>query len=257
MIISERGRPSEAAASRSVSGTSSQHVLGGAHHDRDDDDGERHRAGPAGEVAHRRDHDLVDEQADDDRRRAQQDVVDEAHHRRQACRSGRIRPDRCRRECRSACRSGRRGRSCTRLPMIGLSRPPAAPGGGVISVKTRKREAAEALVEQRAEDQRQPAEAERGRGERQRHGDDVAAAAAGVERVASVIASPDPPLDAHQHVAGGGEHDEGDDEQDEAERDQRRGVDVADRFGEFVGDGRGDRRAGRQDRSRRSGARCR
>ena len=56
-----------------------QHVLGGAHHDRDHDDRERHRAGPAREVAHRRDHDLVDEQADDDRGRAQQDVVDEAH----------------------------------------------------------------------------------------------------------------------------------------------------------------------------------
>ena len=81
MIISERGRPIEAAASRSVSGTERQHVLGGAHHHRDDDHRERHRAGPAGEMAHRRDHDLVDEQADDDRRRAQQDVVDEAHHR--------------------------------------------------------------------------------------------------------------------------------------------------------------------------------
>ena len=35
----------------------------------------------------------------------------------------------------------------------------------------------------------------------------------------------------------------------QAERDQRRGVEVADRFGEFVGDGRGDGRAGRQDRA--------
>ena len=41
---------------------------------------QRDRAGPAGEMPHRRDHDLVDEQADHDRRRAEQDVVDEAHH---------------------------------------------------------------------------------------------------------------------------------------------------------------------------------
>ena len=31
------------------------------------------------------------------------------------------------------------------------------------------------------------------------------------------------------------------DEEDEAKRDQRRGVEIAHRLGEFVGDGRGDR----------------
>ena len=62
-------------------GHQQQHVLGGAHDHRNDDHGQRHRAGPAGEMAHRLDHDLVDEQADDDRRRAEQDVVDEAHDR--------------------------------------------------------------------------------------------------------------------------------------------------------------------------------
>jgi hypothetical protein len=35
------------------------------------------------------------------------------------------------------------------------------------------------------------------------------------------MASPDPPLDAHQHVARRRQHDEGDDEQDQSERDQR------------------------------------
>ena len=78
-IMQARGRPIEAAASRSVFGHQQQHVLGGAHHDRDDDHGQRDRAGAAGEMAHRRDHHLVDEQADHDRRRAEQDVVDEAH----------------------------------------------------------------------------------------------------------------------------------------------------------------------------------
>ena len=44
-----------------------------------DDHGQRHGAGPAGEVAHAaRTMSFVDEQADDDRGRAEQDVVDEA-----------------------------------------------------------------------------------------------------------------------------------------------------------------------------------
>ena len=49
----------------------------------------------------------------------------------------------------------------------------------------REREAAEALPEQRAQDQHQPAEAEQRGGERQAHHDGVAAAAGGVERVAA------------------------------------------------------------------------
>ena len=56
-----------------------QHVLGGAHDDRDDDDRQRHRPGPGREMAHVDDHHLIDEEPDDDRRRAQQDVVDKAH----------------------------------------------------------------------------------------------------------------------------------------------------------------------------------
>ena len=41
----ERGRPSAAAASRKAVGHEQQHVLGGAHHDRNDDHGQRHGAG--------------------------------------------------------------------------------------------------------------------------------------------------------------------------------------------------------------------
>jgi hypothetical protein len=56
-----------------------QHVLGCAHDYRNDDQRQGQSAGIAGEMAERRDHDLVDEQAYYDRWRAQQDVVDEAH----------------------------------------------------------------------------------------------------------------------------------------------------------------------------------
>ena len=44
-----------------------------------DDNGERQRAGDAGEMAHPHDDNLVHEQSDDDRWRAQQNIVDEAH----------------------------------------------------------------------------------------------------------------------------------------------------------------------------------
>ena len=46
-----------------------------------------------------------------------------------------------------------------RLPTIGFSRPPALPGGGVISREDGGAEAAEALPEQRAEDEREHGEA--------------------------------------------------------------------------------------------------
>src|SRR5262249_28976776 len=75
VIISARGRPMEAAASRSVSGTSismSSVVRTTT--------GTTMTASATGEMAHRGNQYLVDEQADDDRGRTQQDVVDEAHH---------------------------------------------------------------------------------------------------------------------------------------------------------------------------------
>ena len=57
-----------------------QHLVGGAHDHRQDDEGERDRAGERREVAAGLHHDEgVDEQAEHDRRRRQQDVVDEAH----------------------------------------------------------------------------------------------------------------------------------------------------------------------------------
>src|SRR5271170_1989880 len=60
------------------------------------------------------------------------------------------------------------------------------------------------------------------------------------------MTSPDPTLDPHQHVTRYGKHNECNDEQNEAERDQRGGVEIADRFGELIGDGGGDGGAGRE-----------
>src|SRR5258708_1396155 len=64
------------------------------------------------------------------------------------------------------------------------------------------------------------------------------------------MALADPPLDAQQHVARHGEHDEGDAEQDKTEGDQCRGVEVIYRLGELVGDGRRYGGAGREYRRR-------
>src|SRR5215472_10033099 len=64
------------------------------------------------------------------------------------------------------------------------------------------------------------------------------------------MASSDPALDAQQHVACYRQHDEGDDEEDQAQRDQRGGIEVTDRFGEFVGDGGRNGGARRQQRGR-------
>ena len=119
----------------------------------------------------------------------------------------------------------------------------------------RERQAAEALPQQRAENQHQPAQAEDRCGERQRRRDDVACGG-GRNSVRpgfiSGMASPDPAFDAHQHVTRDGKHDEGNDEQDQTERDQRGGVEIADRLGELVGDRGGDGGAGRQHRGRDS-----
>src|SRR5215471_7705479 len=64
------------------------------------------------------------------------------------------------------------------------------------------------------------------------------------------MASSDPALDTQQHVACYRKHDEGDDEEDQPQRDQRRGIEVTDRFGEFVGDGGRNGGARRQQRGR-------
>src|ERR1700722_4995034 len=133
-----------------------------------------------------------------------------------------------------------------RLPTIGLSRPPAAPGGGVISVKTatdRPLKPFHNSAPRISTSQPSPTA--------------VAANAStfattslrrrpewGEAEVWSGMVSPDPAFDAQQQVSRDSQDDKGNDEQDQAERDQRRGIQVADRFGEFVGDGGGDGGAG-------------
>ena len=47
----------------------------------------------------------------------------------------------------------------------------------------------------------------------------------------------EPALDPHEQKPCGGQNDEGDEEENEAERDQRRGVEVPGRLRELVGDG--------------------
>ena len=100
-----------------------------------------------------------------------------------------------------------------RLPTIGLSRPPSAPGGGVISVKTAS-ESPENPCQTSSPRiaTSQPSPSSVAPIAKDRPHDAVAAAARGVEGV--LMASPDPALDARQHVARGCQHDEGDDEQD-------------------------------------------
>src|SRR6516225_11065308 len=134
-----------------------------------------------------------------------------------------------------------------RLPAIGLSSPPAEPGGGVISVNTAN------------ESPLNPCQSRAPRISTSHPSPNSVAAS---ERAMAIwlrrrraeyrrfMALSDPALDLQQHEAGGSQHNEGDDKQNEAERNQRGGVEVADRLGELVGDGRGDRRPRRQERSR-------
>src|SRR3569833_389539 len=125
-----------------------------------------------------------------------------------------------------------------RLPMIGLSRPPAEPGGGVICVNTARDRPLKPSHKSTARISASQARPKI-----------VAANARLLARTLrrrrasySAMSGPHPRIEPHQHQPGEGEHDEGDDEQDKAEGDQRRGIDVTDRFGEFVGDGGRDRR---------------
>src|SRR4029077_14514126 len=164
----------------------------------------------------------------------------------------------------------------TRLPMIGLSKPPSAPGGGVISVKTlsdRPLKPSYSSTPRISTSQPRPKSVA--------PSDRPIAMPLRLRRALYRVlctrlslcacsfptpgahpgsgsrtcfwgscASADPPLEPQQHVARASEHDEGDDEQDEAERDQRGCVEIAHRLGEFVRDGRRDRGAGRENRSR-------
>ena len=69
----------------------------------------------------------------------------------------------------------------TRLPAIGLSRPPEPPGGGVISVKTARLRPLKPFHSKLAQNEHQPRQAEHRRADRQPDRDDVAAAARGVD----------------------------------------------------------------------------
>jgi hypothetical protein len=71
-------------ASRSGRRLEQQDILGGAHHDRRGDEGERDRTGIARKAVEGRDQQFVDEQADEDRRGRKQHVVEEADDRRSA-----------------------------------------------------------------------------------------------------------------------------------------------------------------------------
>src|SRR5262249_36110509 len=131
-----------------------------------------------------------------------------------------------------------------RLPTMGLSSPPSEPGGGVISVKT----ASESPLNPSHKSTTritisQPSPSSVAASERLSMMPLRRRRAAGRLRF---MASSDPALDAQQHVACDREHDEGNDEEDQAQRDQRGGIEIPDRFGEFVGDGGRNGGAGRQ-----------
>src|SRR6202008_582517 len=111
-----------------------------------------------------------------------------------------------------------------RLPTMGFSKPPAAPGGGVISVNTRSDRPlnpSHSNVPRIQASALNPTNVA--------PNDSVRTIALARRRALYILsmALPDFPLDAQQHVARNGEHDEGDEEQNEPERDQRRGVEIA------------------------------
>src|SRR5262249_30399817 len=133
-----------------------------------------------------------------------------------------------------------------KLPTSGLSRPPSLPGGGVISVNTRSDSPANPChsnAPRISASQPSPIKVA--------STDSVIAMRLRRRRAAYNVFMVlfDLQLEPHQQIACDGKDDEGDDKQDQPEGDQRRGVDVAHRLGELVGNGRGDRGAGRQNRA--------
>ncbi len=164
-------------------GDKAEHVLGGSHHDRNDDDSQRQRAGQCREAAHRHHDRAVHKQADDDRGRAQQNVVDETDHRRQPvvlAVFGEIgageQPDR-RADANAKHRHDDRADDGVEQATIGGTRRRRILGENT-KMQTRK-----AVVEQREQDQRQPGNAEYRGAEAKEPDDDVEAAAGGVNRV--------------------------------------------------------------------------
>src|SRR5208283_428566 len=140
---------------------------------------------------------------------------------------------------------------------MALSNPPAEPGGGVIWVKTAG-EMLEKPLHSRAP--RISASASRPSPAATKHRAMTMALrvlrtacrrpAPGREDCREAMSARSLLLDAHQQQARNRQHDEGDDEQQQAKRDQRGGVELAVRLGEFIGDGGGNGGAGTEDRRR-------
>src|SRR3954469_15587434 len=136
-----------------------------------------------------------------------------------------------------------------RLPTMALRRPPVAPGGGVISVNTCGESAptpSQSRAPRMSPSQPRPSAAA---------ATDSPMATALRRRRAAYKTMPSLPpsafrlpRDAHQQKPRDRQHHEGDEEQHEAERNQRRGVEIADGFRELVGDRGRNRRAGGQER---------
>src|SRR3984885_15539971 len=136
----------------------------------------------------------------------------------------------------------------TALPYRALSTPPALPGGGVISVKTRGDIPArprETSVQRMAARQASPARVASIESPRNAQFLSLRRGRGFIPRSYRGQRSTfEPP----QHRLRRGNDRERDEEEQQPERNERRGVQVAHRFGEFVGDCRGDRRARREER---------
>src|SRR5215471_21712410 len=134
-----------------------------------------------------------------------------------------------------------------RLPTIGLSSPPFEPGGRVSSVKTfsespEKPSQSSALRISTSQPSPKAVEIS----------DNPIAMTLRRRRPTysgEAMGSPNPALDPQQHVTRHREHYESDNKEDEAERNERRCIEIADRLGELIGDGGRDRGAGRDDRA--------
>ena len=133
-------------------------------------------------MAERHDAELIDEQADDNRGRAQQNVVDEADDDREfrvAAVFGEIGAGE------DADRRGERqaDRRDDEAADNGVEQAARDAGRRYILGEHVERQAADALPQQRAEDQCEPDQAEGGGGVAQRRPDAVARLAAGIERI--------------------------------------------------------------------------
>src|SRR5204863_4697224 len=129
-------------------------------------------------------------------------------------------------------------RVIARLPAIALRRPPLLPGGGVIWVNRDGVIAPMPLISSVPSTSTS-------------HSNPKAVAATDSPMISqllsrrraysSIASASRLPLEPDQQQFGQCQHDEGDDEQKKAQRDQRRQVKIADRLGEFVGERRRNR----------------